>query len=139
MTPPDPTVVMVRSTVRWCAVALVPLALAGVLWHGISGGVCAAAGVLVVTAFFALGVLGVNLITTAAPGLAVVGAYAVYVSQLMALMLVIVVGRDYVRLDRPAFAFGAVAGTMVWQIAHSRAFLRTRQPVHTPIARQEET
>lgn len=134
---------MVRSAVRWSLAALVPIIVVGFVWHGLGGALAAAGGSLVVTAFFAFGVLGVNIITTAVPGLAVVGAFAVYATQLMALLLVIVAGRDYVDVDRPAFAFGAVAGTMVWQVAHSRAFIRTRQPVytptvHTPTAPKEE-
>lgn len=123
---------MVRSAVLISCAALPVTTLVVGLWRGPVAGLSAAAGSLVVAAFFALGVVGVNTIVSAVPGLAVVGAYVVYMTQLMLLLLVLAVARDVGLLDRSAFAVGAVVGTMVWQVAHTRAFARARTPLYAP-------
>lgn len=123
---------MVRSAVRACA-ATVPVAcIAAGLWHGWPAAASAAAGTIVVTAFFALGVIGVNVVICALPGMAVVAGLFVYVTQLMILLLVLALARDVGLLDRAAFAWAAVAGTMVWQVAHTRAYVRARTPLYAP-------
>ena len=133
-----PEVASALTAARWTGLAALLAGLAALVVRGPLAGLSAAGGCAVTSAFFLLGVLGLSTILVAAPGLAVVGAYAVYGTQLMILMLVVVLARDYLSVDRPAFVFGAVTGTMVWQVAHSIAFLRARVPLYTPTAPKEE-
>ncbi len=91
----------------------------------------AALGFAVSIAFFALGLLVMQKLDSAADPLRfLASALAVFFGQMIFLLIVIVALQDASWLDGTAFGLTALAVALVWQIFQVVAFVRTRRPVY---------
>jgi ATP synthase protein I len=117
--------------------ALVPSLAAGLVavvvltaLRGPAGLLGGALGLVVAGAFFASGLAAMaRLVRDANPLLVVSAALAVYLGQMIALLLVLVLLGDASWLDPVAFGVVVLVVALAWQGFQVRAFLRTRRPV----------
>lgn len=121
--------------------ALLPATAAGalavvgvVLWRGgpesLVGGVV---GLLVAVGFFASGMfLMSRLVRSASAHAFFAVAMAVYLGQVLALLVVILVFRDADWVDGPSLGWVAFVVTIAWQVFAMRALRRARVPVYDP-------
>ncbi|GAB76717.1 hypothetical protein SAMN05421595_1849 [Austwickia chelonae] len=124
-----------RVVLIWGALAstLVGLvgATAGFLVAGVDEAISAAAGTLLVAAFFASGALALEIILKYAESLALMGALAVYGTQVSVLYGL------YDTLDHSWwlrgkwFAAAALVEVVVWQCMHVLAVLKTRTLIYS--------
>jgi ATP synthase protein I len=138
--PGDPFAVMLRGA--FLPTLLVgPVAVAvGALAGGGRSALSAALGFAVSIAFFALGLLVMQRLDSAADPLRfLASALAVFFGQLIFLLLVIVALQGASWLDGTAFGLTALAVALVWQVCQVIAFVRSRRPVFDgPSERQNE-
>jgi ATP synthase protein I len=131
----DPFAAMLRGafvpTLVVGPVAVVIAALA-------SGGKAALAaflGFAVAIGFFALGLLVMRRLDSAADPLRfLASAMAVFLGQMFFLLLVILALKDADWLDGTAFGLSALATALVWQVFQVLAYVRTRRLVFDPPA-----
>lgn len=87
-------------------------------------------GFVVAIAFFALGMVVMSRLNSAADPLRfLASAMAVFLGQMIFLLLVIVALKDASWLDGTAFGLTALAVALVWQVFQVVAFVRSRRPV----------
>ena len=118
--------------------ALLPSTLAGLLTVGVLTVVRgtdalpgALIGLVVAVGFFASGMsLLSRLVRDANPATFFAVAMAVYLGQVIALLLVILLFRDQAWVDGPALGVVAFVVTIVWQVFAMRALRRARIPVY---------
>ena len=118
--------------------ALLPSLVAGllavvgvVLWRGGDALAGALIGLVVAVGFFAPGMFLLSrLVRSASPHAFFAVAMAVYLGQVIALLLVILVFRDAPWVDGPALGVVALVVTLVWQAFAMRALRRARIPVY---------
>ena len=118
--------------------ALVPSTVAGLLTVGVlvvvrGGGALAGGliGLVVAVGFFASGMFLLSrLVRTANPGAFFAVAMAVYLGQVIALLLVIIAFKDAGWVDGPALGVVAFVVTIVWQVFAMVALRRARVPVY---------
>jgi ATP synthase protein I len=98
------------------------------------GGLAALLGVSIAVVFFASGLYVMKWVTNANPISVLVGALAVYLGQVLFLVLVILVlsGADW--LDGKAFGLSVLAVALIWQLSQVVAFMRMRKPVYDDTA-----
>ncbi len=124
----DPFAVMLRG-------AFVPTLLVGpvvVVAAAVAGGAKAALGAFlgfaIAIAFFALGLLVMRKLDSAADPLRfLASAMAVFLGQLFFLLVVIIALKDAQWLDATAFGLSALAVALVWQVFQVVAFVRSRR------------
>lgn len=128
--------------------ALLPSAAAGLLATGVlvlvrGGGALAGAllGLVVAVGFFASGMFLLSrLVRSANPQAFVAVAMAVYLGQVIALLLVILAFKDADWVDGPALGGVAFVVTVVWQVFAMRALRSARVPVYDlPDEREEDS
>ncbi|AKT52935.1 hypothetical protein ADJ73_15795 [Arsenicicoccus sp. oral taxon 190] len=119
-----------RVAVAGSLLALPVAGAVGALWRGWRGAAGASVGVLTTTVFFSLGILAVDALTRGPAAVVLPGAFVVYATQLGLLFLVYVLLRQTGLVEPMAFAGGAVAGVLVWQLCHTVAFLRARHEIY---------
>lgn len=118
--------------------ALLPSAVAGALAvlvlalvrgsDAVAGGVL---GLVVAVGFFSSGMFLLSrLVRDANPATFFAVAMAVYLGQVIALLLVIILFRDAPWVDGPALGIVAFVVTIVWQVFAMRALRRARVPVY---------
>lgn len=120
--------------------ALVPSTVAGLLTVGVlvvvrGGGALAGGliGLVVAVGFFASGMFLLSrLVRTANPAAFFAVAMAVYLGQVIALLLVIIAFKDAEWVDGPALGIVAFVVTIVWQVFAMVALRRARIPVYDP-------
>lgn len=120
--------------------ALLPSAVAGLLTVVVlvvvRGGDAlggAAIGLVVSLGFFASGMFLLSrLVRTANPAAFFAVAMAVYLGQVIALLLVIIAFKDAEWVDGPALGIVAFVVTIVWQVFAMVALRRARIPVYDP-------
>ncbi len=120
--------------------ALLPSALAGlatvavlVLVRGGDALAGALIGLVVSLGFFASGLFLLSrLVRTANPAAFFAVAMAVYLGQVIALLLVILAFKDAGWVDGPALGIVAFVVTIVWQVFAMVALRRARVPVYDP-------
>lgn len=126
----DPFAAMLRGAF-YPTVAVGPVAvLVAALASGGRAALGAALGFVVAIAFFALGLLVMRRLQSASDPLRLLAsAMAVFLGQMIFLLLVIVAlqGADW--LDATAFGLAALAVALVWQVFQVLAWMRTRRPV----------
>jgi ATP synthase protein I len=128
---PGPFAVMLRGaflpTLVVGPVAVLVAALAG----GGRAALGACLGFLVTVAFFALGLLVMQrLVRDGDPLRFMASAMAVFLGQLLFLLLVIVGLQQAGWLDGAAFGLSALAVALVWQVCQVVAFVRSRHAVY---------
>jgi ATP synthase protein I len=101
---------------------------------GLVGGGTAALGAflgfVIAIAFFALGLVVMRKLDSAADPLRfLASALAVFFGQMIFLLLVIVALQDAAWLDGTAFGMSAFAVALVWQVFQVVAYARSRKPV----------
>lgn len=122
--------------------ALVPSLVAGavavvvmVVWHGTDALAGALIGLAVSVGFFASGMFLLSrLVRSASPHAFLAVAMAVYLGQVIALLLVILAFKDADWVDGVALGVVAMVVTIVWQVAAMVALRRARIPVYDPPA-----
>ncbi|WP_392542785.1 hypothetical protein [Oryzobacter telluris] len=120
--------------------ALLPSALAGlatvvvlVVLRGGDAVAGALIGLVVSLGFFASGLFLLSrLVRTANPAAFFAVAMAVYLGQVIALLLVIMAFKDADWVDGPALGIVAFVVTIVWQVFAMVALRRARIPVYDP-------
>jgi ATP synthase protein I len=87
-------------------------------------------GFAIAIAFFALGMVVMSRLDSAADPLRfLASALAVFLGQMIFLLLVIVALQDAAWLDGTSFGLSALAVALVWQVFQVVAFMRSRRPV----------
>jgi len=118
--------------------ALLPSIAAGavavvgmVVWHGTDALAGALIGLVVSVGFFASGMFLLSrLVRSASPHAFLAVAMAVYLGQVIALLLVIMAFKDADWVDGVALGVVALVVTIVWQVAAMVALRRARIPVY---------
>ena len=118
--------------------ALVPSAIAGlitvVVYAVIGGGAAALSALLggvVAIGFFASGmVLLSRMVRSANPFAFLAVGMAVYLGQVLALLIFMLIFRERDWVDGPALGISALVVTLVWQVFAMRAFRAARFPVY---------
>lgn len=88
-------------------------------------------GLLVALGFYASGMFLLSrLVTSASPQAFFAVAMAVYLGQIIALLLFIMAFRDATWVDRPALGIVAGVVTIAWQIFAFRALRAARLPIY---------
>ncbi len=125
---PTPLGLTLRAGLRGVALAApVALALSGG-FGGVRGLVSSAVGLLLVSLFFLVSMVLVEMANTVGPGLTLPVALTVYGVKVVVLG-VIVFGTDWAKhLNGPAFAWTVVGATLGWLISHAVGVWRTRMP-----------
>ncbi|MGL5819360.1 MAG: hypothetical protein ACRCYR_17480 [Phycicoccus sp.] len=128
--------------------ALLPSTVAGSLtvvgmavWRGGSDAVVGGLlGLAVAIGFFASGmVLMSRLVRSASPHAFLAVAMAVYLGQVLALLVVIIAFRDAEWVDGPSLGWVAFVVTIAWQFFAMRALRRARIPVYdSPVTTAED-
>lgn len=136
----DPFAAMLRGAfVPTLAVGPVAVVVAAVVSGG-RAAVGAFLGFAIAIAFFALGLVVMRKLGGASDPLRfLASALAVFMGQLLFLLLVIIAlqGADW--LDADAFGFTALAVALVWQVFQVVAYLRSRRPVFDePVATRQD-
>lgn len=128
----------VPSMLRWALLPnLVALVLGTPVAYVLAGGAAALSlgtAVVVVAAFFSLGILALKRLLAGPAELALAVAMGVYVVQLSAVFGLLMVVRQAPWLHLNAFAAGAIGATVVWQAGLVEGLRRARQPVYAPPA-----
>ena len=108
------------------------LAVVGtVLWHGTDALAGALIGLVVSVGFFASGMsLLSRLVRSASPHAFFAVAMAVYLGQVIALLLVIMAFKDADWVDGRALGVVALVVTIAWQVFAMLALRRSRVPVY---------
>ena len=122
--------------------ALLPSLVAGaiavggtVVWRGTDALAGALIGLAVSIGFFASGMsLLSRLVRSASPHAFFAVAMAVYLGQVIVLLLVIIAFKDADWVDGRALGVVALVVTIVWQLAAMRALRHARIPVYDPPA-----
>ena len=121
--------------------ALLPSTVAGivavvgvVLWRGgsdaLAGGLI---GLVVSVGFFASGMFLLSrLVRSSSPHAFFAVAMAVYLGQVIVLLLVILLFKDAPTVDGVSLGVVALVVTLVWQVFAMRALRRARVPVYDP-------
>jgi ATP synthase protein I len=111
-------------------VGLVAVIVYAVASGGASAG-SAALGLVVTILFFASGMALLNrLVRSASPHAFFAVAMAVYLGQVLLLLLFIIAFKDVAWVDGPALGITAFVVTIAWQIFAMRALRRARIPVY---------
>lgn len=92
-------------------------------------------GAGVAAAVLLIGLVGISVVVTGQPAIAMAGALVVYVGQLVLLATVIAVLRDAVWVHGRALATGAVGTTLAMQAGQVVGYARARHPVGADSAR----
>lgn len=104
-------------------------------WRGTDALAGALIGLLVSVGFFASGMFLLSrLVRSASPHAFLAVAMAVYLGQVIALLLVIIVFKDADWVDGVALGAVALVVTIVWQVAAMLALRQARIPVYDPPA-----
>ena len=124
----DPFAVMLRGaflpTVAVGPVAVVVAAIVG----GGKAALGAALGFVIALAFFALGLIIMRKLDSAADPLRfLASALAVFMGQMIFLLVVIIALQDASWLDGTAFGLTILAVALVWQVFQVIAFVRSRR------------
>ena len=120
--------------------ALVPATLSGlvavvlvVLWRGADALPGALIGLVVAVGFFASGMFLLSrLVRSASPHAFLAVAMAVYLGQVIVLLLVIMAFKDADWVDGVALGVVALVVTVAWQVFAIRALRHARIPVYDP-------
>lgn len=119
--------------------ALPPTLVAGVLAtiviaiaSGPRAGVSAAIGVAIVVGFFASGLLVVSrfVTDTANAMLFMAVGMAVYLAQVIVLLVVLIISLEVQAFDSRAAGVAMLVAIIVWQVAQMRAWRRARVPIY---------
>ncbi len=134
--PGAPFAAMLRGALLPSTVAGVLALVAVVLWRGGSdallGGLI---GLVVSVGFFASGMFLLSrLVRSASPHAFFAVAMAVYLGQVIGLLLVIMLFNDAPTVDGVSLGVVALVVTLVWQVFAMRALRRARVPVYDPSA-----
>ncbi len=126
----DPFAVMLRGAfVPTLAVGPIAVVVAWLLDGG-RAALGALLGFTIAIAFFALGLLVMRKLDSAADPLRfLASALAVFFGQMIFLLLVIVALQGAEWLDGTAFGIAALAVALVWQVFQVASFMRARKPV----------
>ncbi|MGL5909251.1 MAG: hypothetical protein ACRCZP_04560 [Phycicoccus sp.] len=130
--PGAPFAAMLRGALLPSVAAGLVAVVAMVIWRG--GGDAVVGGLLglaVAVGFFASGmVLMSRLVRSASPHAFLAVAMAVYLGQVLALLIVIIAFRDAEWVDGPSLGWVAFVVTIAWQVFAMRALRRARIPVY---------
>ncbi|HET7399557.1 MAG TPA: hypothetical protein VFJ94_13655 [Intrasporangium sp.] len=119
--------------------ALPPAAVAGVLsavvlavTGGVGAGLAGLAGVAIALAFFTSGLVAVSriVVDTGNPMLFMAVGMTVYLAQIIALFLVLLVARGIDGFDSRSAGIAMLVTVLVWQAAQIRAWRHARVPVY---------
>ena len=126
----DPFAVMLRGAfLPTVAVGPVAVVVAAVLGGG-KAALGAALGFVIALAFFALGLVVMRKLGSASDPLRfLASALAVFMGQLIFLLVVIIALQDATWLDGRAFGIAVLAVALVWQVFQVIAFVRSRRLV----------
>ena len=135
----DPFAVMLRGAF-YPTLAVGPVAvLVAALTAGGKGAYSAALGFAVAIAFFALGMVVMSRLDSAADPLRfLASALAVFLGQMIFLLLVIVALKDATWLNGTAFGLSALAAALVWQVFQVVSFMRSRRAVFDAPAEERQ-
>ena len=126
---------MLRGALLPSLVAGAVAVVATVVWHGTDALAGALIGLVVSVGFFASGMFLLSrLVRSASPHAFFAVAMAVYLGQVIALLLVIIAFNDAEWVDGVALGVVALVVTIVWQAAAMRALRHARIPVYDPPA-----
>ena len=124
----DPFAVMLRGAfLPTVAVGPVAVVVAAVVGGG-KAALGAALGFVIALAFFALGLVVMRKLDSAADPLRfLASALAVFMGQMIFLLVVIIALQDATWLDGTAFGITVLAVALVWQVFQVIAFVRSRR------------
>ncbi|GAA2159307.1 hypothetical protein [Pedococcus bigeumensis] len=126
----DPFAVMLRGAfLPTVAVGPVAVVVAAVVGGG-KAALGAALGFVIALTFFALGLVVMRKLGSAADPLRfLASALAVFMGQMIFLLVVIIALQDATWLDGTAFGIAVLAVALVWQVFQVIAFVRSRRLV----------
>ncbi len=126
-----PFAVMLRGALAPSAVCGVLAVVVAAIGWGPNAAISAALGGLVALVFFATGMILLSrLVRSANPYAFLAVGMAVYLGQVLGLLIFMIVLRDKAWIDGPALGLAALAVTIVWQGFAMRAFRRARLPIY---------
>lgn len=114
-------------------VGVIAIVLYGVL-SGSSAAIGAAVGLVVVLAFFGLGLYALGLILQKHPSLIMTAALALYLGQILVLFVFMAIFKNTTLFDGKAFGITVVACTISWLMTQVWAMGRTKMLYVEPAA-----
>jgi ATP synthase protein I len=117
--------VLKGAAIPTAVVGAVVVVVAGLVAGG-GGALGAALGVLLVAAFFTLGLLAVSLAGRISPQMMMIAALGGYIVKLLAIAMVLSAFRDATAWNPQALAWSVIVCTLVWTAGEARAFLKLR-------------
>ncbi|GGS60512.1 hypothetical protein GCM10010156_19050 [Planobispora rosea] len=113
--------------------AAIPTVLAGLavvvvaaLVAGGKGALGAAIGLLVVSAFFTLGLVAVSYASRVSPMMMMTAAVVTYAVKILAVMAMLKAFEDATAFEPKAFGWAAIVCTLAWTIGEVRGFMKLR-------------
>lgn len=108
------------------------LVLATTAWalRGEAGALSALTGAALAFGIIVLGLLAMRAVIAGQEVLAMVGAFVVYLGQLILLVAVILILRGQSWVDGPALAAAAIIQTIVLQVGQITGYLRARHEIY---------
>lgn len=124
---------MLRTSLRFSLVSVPLITLVALVLRDWTGARSAALGAVVAVGFFVVGHVGVRAVVAGEPRLSIVGAFVVYLGQIIALVAVYLVLRRSGWVDGTAFALATVCQTLVWQVGQVVGFRRARHEIYPDV------
>ncbi len=121
------------AVVPTVVVGVIAVILYGVL-SGSSAAIGAAIGLIVVLAFFGLGLYALGLILAKHPSMIMTGALALYLGQILVLFVFLAIFKNTTLFDGKAFGITVVACTISWLFTQVWAMGRTKMLYVEPAA-----
>ncbi|MBB2909928.1 ATP synthase protein I [Streptosporangium becharense] len=124
---------MQANDVRVLKGAVVPTAVAGAavilaatLLSGGTGALGAVIGLLVVVAFFTVGLVAVSYASRISPAMMMVAAIVTYAVKVLVIMALLKAFEDATAFEPRAFGWSAIICTVVWTAGEMRGFVKTK-------------
>lgn len=113
------------AAIPTAAVGVGAVVIAGIVAGG-KGALGAALGALVGTLFFAVGLYALGVVGKRWPELFLGSALLIYMTQIAALLIVLLVFRDATFMNGRSFGFAALACALVWPAAQTWMSMRVK-------------
>ncbi|GAA2885240.1 hypothetical protein GCM10010517_48830 [Streptosporangium fragile] len=124
---------MQANDVRLLKGAAIPTLLVGLvvvlvatLFAGVKGALGAAIGLLVVCAFFSLGIVAVSYASRVSPMMMMTAAVLSYAVKIIIIMALLKTFEDATAFEPKAFGWAAIACTLAWTVGEMRGFMKLR-------------
>lgn len=131
----SPFVAMLRASLKPSALVGLVCAVVFFVVGGVAGGLSSLFGTALALGFFASGLLVLGLLKDLSPAAVMAVGMAVFLGQVILLGAILMVAGRVDALDGPATGITVAVVVVAWQIFQVRSFMRTRQFVYDPDAK----